>query len=359
MVEQHIRFCTSGDGVRIAYATSGTGPPLVKVANWLSHLEFDWGSPVWRHWLTELSKHYTLIRYDKRGCGLSDWHVDDFSLHAQMQDLKAVMDAAGIKRSHLLAISGGSPIAIAYAVRYPERVSSLIVYGGYFRGRFLRSHNRYDREQAEILLKSMEFGWGQDNPAFRHLYTSLFVPEGTPEQVDWFNELQRVSTLPELAARMSRASYSIDVSNLAPRLSIPTLVVHARDDAVVSFDQGRQLAALIPNARFLPLASKNHILLEHEPAWRRFLDEVHAFLGTMEPAPAATPELFPELTSREHDVLELVAQGLSNDEIAARLVLSPKTVRNHVTRVYSKLQVNSRSQAIVLAREAGMGLSSG
>lgn len=355
-MKQQIRFSTSPDGVRIAYATTGTGPPLVKAANWLSHLEFDWESPVWHHWLTELSKHHTFVRYDKRGCGLSDWNAEDFSLRAQVQDLEAVVHAAGLDRFPLLGISGGGPIALTYAALHPEKVSHLILYGGYVRGRLQRATSPRAHKEAEILLKSMEVGWGQDNPAFRQIYTSLFIPEGTNEQIAWFNELQRISTAPEIAVRMAETAYALDVSDVAPEIAVPTLVLHARNDAVVSFEQGRLLAGLIPDARFVPLDSKNHVLLNDEPAWTRFLAEVRSFIRTpaTESERAEPGQAFPELTPREREVLELIAQGLSNDQVADRLIISPKTARNHVSRIYSKLQVNNRPQAIVLAREAGL-----
>lgn len=358
MLEQQIRLCTAPDGVRIAYATSGSGPPLLKAANWLSHLEFDWDSPVWRHWLTELSSRYTLVRYDQRGCGLSDWDVHDFSVNAHVQDLQAVMDAAGLKRCSLLGISAGGAYSIAFAARHSERVSRLVLYGCYTLGRIRRAQSHQERELADILLRAMKAGWGQDNPAFRQLYTSMFIPEGTPEQIGWFNELQRITTSPEVAVRMSKGAFSIDVSHLAPKVSAPALVLHASGDAVIPFEQGRQVAALIPGARFVPLDSKNHVLLANEPAWPRFLEEMHAFLAADEAVPARAPQLPPDLTARERDILELIARGLSNAEIGARLVISPKTVRNHVNRVYSKLGVDSRAQAIVLARKAGLGRDS-
>ena len=157
---QSIRFCTSNDGTRIAFAESGDGPPLIKAANWLSHLEFDWDSPVWRHWLVELSRTHRLVRYDERGCGLSDWNVEDLSFEAWLRDLELVVDATGLERFPLLGISQGASIAIAYAVKYPERVSHLVLHGGYARGRALRSASEGQRESAELMLKLMEMGWG-------------------------------------------------------------------------------------------------------------------------------------------------------------------------------------------------------
>lgn len=354
MLEQQIRFCTSADGVRIAYAVSGSGPPLLKAANWLSHLEFDWESPVWRHWLGELSQRYTLVRYDKRGCGLSDWDVDDFSLAAELADLKAVAEAAGVLRCPLLGVSAGGAVGIAYAVRHPERVSRLLLYGAYARGRMKRSPTPAQREEAEMLIKAMEYGWGQSNPAFRQIYTSLFLPDGTAAQVGWFNELQRISTSPAIAARIFQSTFQLDVTPLLERLRVPTLVLHAQGDAVVPFEEGRLLAALIPGARFVPLEGRNHVLLAVEPAWPRFLDEAESFLRVPEAAPAP-PHLPTDLTARESEILALIGRGLSNDEIAAQLVVAPKTVRNHVTHLYDKLGVEGRAQAIVRAREAGIG----
>jgi DNA-binding NarL/FixJ family response regulator len=214
--------------------------------------------------------------------------------------------------------------------------------------------------QAETMLNVIRVGWGEDNPAFRQLFTTMLMPEGTEEQKDWLNELARISATPGHAAAMEEAFYQIDVTDLAQQVTAPTLVLHSRDDAAIPFEEGRLLAALIPGARFVPLDSKNHVLLEDEPAWARFLTEVHAFLGVVESEdePAEPRELFPELTPRELEVLELLAQGASNDAIAERLVITPKTVRNYVSRIYSKLYVERRAQAIVLAREAGLGRAS-
>ena len=274
--EQDIRFCTTPDGVSIAYATVGDGPPLVKAGNWLTHLEFDWRSPVWQHVFGELSKHHLLVRYDARGNGLSDWDVDEISFDAFVRDLETVVDAVGIERFALLGISQGAAVSIAYAVRHPERVTHLILLGGYARGWYKRS--RRDKEQGAALVSLIREGWGQDNPAFRQMFTSLFIPGATSEQMAWFNELERITASPENAARIRHAKSGIDVTPLLPQVSVPALVLHAKGDAVAPFAEGRKLAAGIPKARFVPLDSRNHLLLEHEPAWPHFLSEVKKFL---------------------------------------------------------------------------------
>ncbi len=274
--EQEIRFCTSSDGVGIAYATVGEGPPLVKAANWLNHLEFDWQSPIWRHVFAELSSDYRLVRYDERGNGLSDWEVDDISFDAFVRDLEAVVDAVGLERFALLGISQGCPVSIAYAVRHPERVSQLVLYGGYALGWARRGPK--DKEQGNAMVELIRQGWGQDNPAFRQMFTSRMMPGATAEQMQWFNELQRVTTSPEIAARLRLAMGEIDVMSLLPQVSTPTLVLHAREDAVAPFDGGRKMASMIPGARFVPLESANHLLIESEPAWSRFLADVRSFL---------------------------------------------------------------------------------
>jgi pimeloyl-ACP methyl ester carboxylesterase/DNA-binding CsgD family transcriptional regulator len=361
MMQQQIRFCTTTDGVRIAYATTGQGPPLVKVANWLSHLEFDWNSPVWRHWLSELSRDHTLVRYDQRGCGLSDWEVATITFEKQVQDLELVVETLKLDRFALLGISHGASIAIAYAEQHPEKVSHLVLYGGYVRGRSKRTDNPAQLEDAEVLLGLIRHGWGQESHAFRQVYSTLLVPGGTAEQARWFNDLQRLSTSPEIAARLQTVSFSTDVSDLAGKLKVSALVLHGLQDATVPFAEGRLTATLIPNARFVPLESQNHVLLEDEPAWGRFLAELRAFLGVgadqPEQAPPAQP-VFPELTPREREVLELIAQGLDNAQISERLVVSQKTLRNHISHIFQKLMVRNRAQAIVLARQAGMGLAS-
>lgn len=276
---QEIRLCTTSDGVRIAYATSGSGPPLVKSANWLSHLEFDWRSPVWRHWIDELSRDHTLVRYDERGCGLSDWIAHDFSIEAWVRDLESVVDTLGLERFPLLGISQGGPVAIAYAVRHPERVTHLVLYGTYARGRAVRAKTQDELDEHEALLILIRLWWGQDDPTFRQIFAQRFIPGGSDEQQRWFNDLCRVSASAENAARFRRAFGEINVTELLPRVPVPTLVLHAIDDQSVPIDEGRTLAAGIPGARFVPLESTNHILLEDEPAWPRFLEAIRSFLG--------------------------------------------------------------------------------
>jgi pimeloyl-ACP methyl ester carboxylesterase/DNA-binding CsgD family transcriptional regulator len=349
---QQIRFCTAADGVRLAYATSGKGPPLLRIGSFINHLDFDWDSPVWRHWLRELSRDHTLLRYDARGCGLSDREVADISFDAWVNDLETIADAAGLERFALLGASQGAPIAIAYAHRHPERVSRLVLYGGYTRGRLRWSDSAQDREAAVTMPRLAELGWGKDNAAFRQFFTTQFLPGGTPEQHAWFNELERVSVSPANAARFMNVTNDLDVSALAPRIACPTLVLHATHDARVPFEEGRRVASLISGARFVPLDSRNHILLEGEPAWAQWLEAFRAFMPR---AQAGGDGVFMQLTPRERELVELIAQGRDNAQVAAHLSLSEKTVRNHITSIFAKLEVENRAQAIVRAREAGFG----
>ncbi|MGZ3291489.1 MAG: alpha/beta fold hydrolase, partial [Xanthobacteraceae bacterium] len=276
-LRHEIHFCTASDGVRIAYAEVGTGPPLLKAANWLNHLEYDWESPIWSPLLHELAAAHRLIRYDARGNGLSDWEVEDISFEAFVRDMESVVEATGIQRFALLGISQGCAVSIAYAVRHPERVSHLVLYGGFARGKRKRGSPK-DIEQADAVLTLIRQGWGQENPAFRQIFTSLFIPGATAEQVQWFNELQQRTTSPENAARIRRAVDDIDVTDLLARVAVPTLVLHCRSDAGQPFEEGRTLAAGIRGARFVALEGHNHVILEGDPGWRRFLDEVKSFL---------------------------------------------------------------------------------
>jgi pimeloyl-ACP methyl ester carboxylesterase/DNA-binding CsgD family transcriptional regulator len=354
-----IRFCRASDGVRIAYATTGTGPAMIEVATWLNHLEFDWQSPVWRPRLVELAKNYNMARYDGRGCGLSDRAVEDLSFDANLRDLEAVADAAGFKRFILLGCCQGSGLAIAYAARHPERVSNLVLYGAFARGRLKRNPSARDLEEADMMLKLVELGWGRENPAFRQVYTTMFIPESTPEQFRWFTDLQRMSTSPENAVGLIRGFDSMDVTDLLPKVSCPTLVLHARNDARVPFGEGRMVASSIAGAEFVPLESRNHILLEQQPAWKQFLTEIARFVHGQGRPDASEGTAFAELTQREREVLELIARGLDNAGIASQLSVSPKTVRNHINGIFDKLNIPNRAQAIVRAREAGMGMRAG
>ena len=349
---QKLRFCTSYDGVRLAYATVGNGPRLVKAANWLSHIEFDWRSPIWRHWIEAFAHRHTFVRYDTRGCGLSDRNPAEISFESWIHDLEAVVDATGLERFPLLGISQGGAIAAAYAIRHPERVSQLVLYGAFARGRLNRGKGQAGIDETLLMTKLFELGWGTNNRAFRQVFANQFLPEGTSELIEAYDELQRESASASDAVRILQTSSQIDVTGLAPRISCPTLVLHARDDARIPFEEGRLFASLIPGARFVPLASRNHILLESEPAWKHFLEEVEAFL-----IPVQGDSAFAGLTGRERELLEFLARGLDNHQIAAHLDLSEKTVRNMVSSIFDKLGVESRSQAIVKARDVGYGAS--
>lgn len=281
---QDIRYCTTRSGVRIAYAVCGDGTPIVKTANWMSHLEYEWESPIWRHWLGALSANNRLIRYDERGNGLSDWRVDDISFEAMVADLEDVVDAAGVERFALLGISQGCAVAAAYAVRHPERVSKLVLYGGFVKG--WRAGGAPDQIARWSAMKTLILqGWGRNNPAFRQVFTSLFVPGASPEQMDWFNALQQKTVSPETAARLHDAFGDFDVLALLPKVKAPTLVLHARDDAVIPYKSGRAFATGIPDARFVTLESGNHILLAHEPAFAKFMEEFRRFVASDQPSP--------------------------------------------------------------------------
>jgi pimeloyl-ACP methyl ester carboxylesterase/DNA-binding winged helix-turn-helix (wHTH) protein len=272
-----IHFCTAVDGVRIAHAEVGQGPPLVKAGNWLNHLEFDWQSPVWSPFLHAIAADHRLVRYDARGNGLSDWDVDDISLDAFVRDLECVIDAAGLDKFALLGISQGCAVSVVYAVRHPERVTRLVLYGGFAQGRRKRG-SQQDIERSDAVETLMRQGWGQENPAFRQMFTSLFIPGGTAEQMQWFNDLQRNTTSAENAVRLRRTVDEIDIVDLLPQIKAPTLVLHCRNDAVQPFDEGRKLAARIPGARFVALEGHNHLVLESDPAWGRLLHEIRSFL---------------------------------------------------------------------------------
>lgn len=275
---QEVSFCRTAEGINLAVAVCGHGLPVVKTANWMNHVEFDWQSPVWSPLLRRLAEQFRLIRYDERGTGLSDWDVADISFETFVRDLETVVDALRLDRFALFGNAQGAAVAIVYAVRHPERVSRLVLSGGYAQGWRARG-NPAEIEGRKALLKLIEVGWGQDNPAFRQVFTSLMIPGGTLEQAQWVNDLQRVSTSPKNAARLLQVFGDIDVTQFLPRVTAPTLVLHSRGDSPCPFEQGLMLARGIPNARFVALESRNNVILSHEPTWGRSADEICAFLA--------------------------------------------------------------------------------
>ena len=351
VIRQKIRYLQTPDGVRIAWSEAGTGPCLVKAANWLTHLEYDLESPVWRHWIELLAGHTRFIRYDERGCGMTDWDVADLSSARWSDDLARVIDAAAPEGPvALLGISQGAATCIAYAAQHPERVSKLILYGGYARGWAKRGDDTA-KARYEAICELVRTGWGTDNAAFREVFTSRFIPGATRIQIDWWNELCRKTTRPDVASELLRVRADVEITALLPQIKAPTLVLQAREDHVTPVLEGRLLAAGIPNAEFVELDSKNHILLENEPAWDRFRGAVLEFLGVG--TRDGEDKRFEKLTARERGILSLIAGGQSNSEIADQLSLSEKTVRNHTTNIFDKLGVFTRAQAMVLARDHG------
>lgn len=349
---QRIRYVRTSDGIQLAWADAGAGPVMIKAANWLTHLEYEWESPVWRHWIRFFSDNFRYIRYDERGCGMTDLNVGDLSVERWVEDVEDVVAAADLQEPFsMLGISQGGAICVAYAVKHPERVSQLVLYGGYARGPYRRGDaERASFYQAMIDLVRLE--WGSDNPTFRQVFTSRFIPGGTEEQIGWYNDLCRKTLTAEIAAQLLESRAMIDVTALLGEVRTPTLVLHARGDSVVPITEGQILAAGIPGAQFVELDSKNHILLENEPAWERFCDEVVDFMGLKGLARGEDPA-FASLSPREREVLTLMTEGLGNAQIAERLSISEKTVRNHVSNLFDKLGVWTRAQAIVFAHERG------
>ena len=351
---QSVAFARSADGTRIAYARLGEeGPPLVVSTCWLSHLEYDLQSPVWKHFVRRLGEVSSCVRYDERGFGLSDWDVTDFSFEARLADLEAVVEAAGLDRFALLGMSQGGPVAVAYALRNPERVSRLVLLGSYVAT--VDDGSAESRRLEETFTSMIEVGWARPEGRFRRVFTDLLMPGATPEQMTWVDELMRRSTTTENAVAFRRARMGVDVSALLPQLRVPTLVLHSRGDQINPLDGGRRLAAEIPGARFVTLESDNHVLLDGEPATDVCFDELADFLApdavppTIPRQPTATTAQLDRLTGREREVLDLVAAGHDNREIADRLVLSVRTVERHLQTVYRKLDLTGSAQRTAAA----------
>jgi pimeloyl-ACP methyl ester carboxylesterase/DNA-binding CsgD family transcriptional regulator len=355
--QQQIRFCTSADGTRLAVATIGDGPPLVKAATWLTHVEKEPYNLFARHWVTELSRDNMLIRYDSRGSGLSDRDVERISMEAWIEDLEAVVMDFGIERFPLLGLSQGAAIAVNYAARHPDKVSHLILYGACARGLLKRNPPAKIVDAAQTMLKAAELGWGADSSSFRQVFIAQLVRDATAEQLRAVDEAQRQTISGANAVRFMKEVFELDVREAAPKIRCPTLVFHAREDPCFPFEEGRLLASLIPNARFVPLPSKNHLPFETEAAWPAFLAEFRAFL------PAPIPKSDPQdstgvlaknklpLTPRQIQILREVGLGQTDKQIARKLSLSPRTVEMHVANALLALNCRTRAEAVQRAIE--------
>jgi pimeloyl-ACP methyl ester carboxylesterase/DNA-binding CsgD family transcriptional regulator len=353
---QQIRFCRSRDGTRIAYAVCGNGPPLVWVQHWVHHLNFDWEHPVWQPWLAFLTRRHRVIRYDWRGCGLSDRDQVELSVVRYAEDLDAVINAAGVERCILFGMAGsGSAAAIDFVADRPEKVSHLVISGAHTHGRLARNPPPVKFEETEARLKLFELGWSSEMPAYGQFFTALHIPDGTTEQMRAYDDLLRRTTSSANAVSLIRSFQKTEIGASVLKVSCPTLVLHSRGDCIIPFEKGREVATLIAGAHFVPLDSRNHILLGTESAWAEMTTAVEEFLAAV--APPSPALVLDELTAREREILEAMAQGLDNDGISKCLNISEKTVRNHVSTVMSKLGVTSRPQAIVRARDAGFGRS--
>ena len=334
-----VRYTSSSDGTSLAWSKSGNGRPMVKAANWLTHLSYDLDSPIWSHWIEFLESHFTLVRYDERGCGLSDRRVENLSINYWVDDLEAVIDAAGIEEPfYLLGVSQGAATSVAYSLKHSDKVAGLILVGGYARG----SNHRgpVAAQNYKTVIDVFRLGWENENPAFQDVFTSRFLPGAPPEQRSWFTDLCQKTVLPETGADLLMARADVNVERLLPEVSVPTQVIHSRDDQVIPFEEGQLLAQKIPGSVMSALEGRNHIIQRDEPAWRAFSETLLDFTSS------SHTTVFSDLTKREQDVLRLICRAMSSKEIASSLQMSEKTVRNHTSKIYAKLELQNRQHAI-------------
>lgn len=275
--QQQVQFATAPDGVQIAWASIGQGMPVLKAPNWLNHVEYEWRSPIWHPWLVRLARLCRLVRFDQRGNGLSDWGVEAVSEEAMTGDMSTVAAAAGLSRFALLGISQGCSFSVRYAVENPEQVTCLVLLGGFLRGRLKRTQPD-QKHLYEVGTMMIRDGWGSTNPIFRHFFTTTFMPDAQPEMAASFDELQRIATSPEAAMRIWKMNSTVDVTELAKQVNVPTLVLHCIGDRVAPIEEGRLMATLIPNATFVELPGNNHVLIEDTAAFEQFFDEYSRFL---------------------------------------------------------------------------------
>ena len=275
--DQEIEFFTTSDGVRIAYTVGGQGPVVVRPIHWLNHLDFEWNNPVLRRWFSQVMQHNRLVRYDQRGSGLSDWNVSDFSFERTVRDFEELVDAVGLDEFAIFGGCQGAGVGIAYAVRHPKRVTKLIINGMFANGWPAPGHGT--PEHLEAMLTLIRAGWGRENPAFRQMWTTLFRPDANASETAWMNELQRVSSSPENAARMIAEFPNIKILDMLPKITCPTLVLHSRDDAAVPVQEGKLIAARIRGARFIELPTRSHMVTPGDSGWELFVEEVSQFLG--------------------------------------------------------------------------------
>ena len=341
-----VRFAETHDDLSLAWARSGKGPPLVKAAAWLTHLEYDAQSPVWAHYVSFFEDNFDYVRYDERGCGLSDRETGQLTIESWEDDLSRVVNASGIDTPFaLLAMSQGTGAAVRFAAAHPDKVTHLILIGGYARGAYHRGDDKA-ASMYRAIVEIFRAGLDDRNPAFREVFTNRFLPEGDPEKIAWFNDLCRRSVDAETGARLLDARGNMNVADKLAQVKCPTLVIHARDDGVAPLAEGRYLAQHIPDAELLILDSANHILQPDEPAWPIATQAMLEFIGH------TTPASDYNLTQREQDILALIGAAKSNKDIARALDVSEKTVRNHATNIFAKMGVSSRQEAMLKLKES-------